>query len=178
MRAGLGRHTNLLLTGHVAALPVLVILSGLQENLHGSSIRRNGDASHPDVRQVIISEEAIEAQADGCSQRQITQPAGWPFRKHPAGISTLSKGIGSFLLSPEGKLRLAYSLMAATMGAVVTFSLRREAVEGCDGCGRRLDRREGGCRLRQLQQVQRDCQRRGWQECQVMPCAPVSEVPP
>ena len=34
--------------------------------------------------------------------------------------STFSKGMGSFLLSPDGKVRLAYSLMAATMGALVT----------------------------------------------------------
>jgi hypothetical protein len=58
--------------------------------------------------------------ADGCSHRMVTQPGGWPFSKHPAGSSTLSKGMGSFLLSPERKVRLAYSLMAATMGALVT----------------------------------------------------------
>ena len=34
--------------------------------------------------------------------------------------STLLKGTGSFLLSPEGRLRLAYSLMAAPIWALVT----------------------------------------------------------
>ena len=38
--------------------------------------------------------------------------------------SSLSKGMGSFLLAPGGKVRLAYSLMGATKGALVT--------SGCD----------------------------------------------
>ena len=68
--------------------------------------------------------------------------------------SILSKGMGSFRLSPDGMARLACCLMAGTMGAPVTSKLGCKAVE-CSDCSRgQIDRAEGVCCLRQHQQVQ------------------------
>ena len=78
----------------------------------------------------------LKPQADSCSQRQATQPAGWPFSKHPAACSLLH------LINVNG--------LQGTPGVVPDgshnwssghLSLRCEAVEGCDGCGSHLDRR-------------------------------------
>ena len=51
-------------------------------------------------------------------------------------------------------------------------------MEGRNGGGSKLDRRNGVRSLRQLQQVHRNGQRRGRQEWQVISCAPLLGVPP
>ena len=91
----------------MAALPLLVILSELQEDLHGSSIRRHDDASLPDVRQVIISKKPQKPRLMAAARdRSLSRPEGRSASTQQA-FFTLSEGMRSSLLSPEGKVRLA-----------------------------------------------------------------------
>ena len=95
--------------------------------------------SNPDMRQVIISEEATEAQADGCSQRQITQPAGWPVSKHPAGLLHLLKGNGLLPVATRRQGAPGIIPDGSHNASTGHLRLRCEAMEGCDGCGGQLD---------------------------------------
>ena len=119
----------------------------------------------------------LKPQADGCSQRQCTA-SRMAVQQAPSSLLHLIKVNG--LLPVVTRRQGAPGILpdGSHNGSSGHLSLRCEAVEGCDGCGSQLDPRDGVCYLCQLQQAQRDRQRRDGQEWQVMPCASISELPP